>query len=489
MSGEIPSPRIRVLKEGEKRSTRSFVLYWMTAARRTCWNFALDRAVAHAQELGKGLVVLETLDCGGRWNSERSHQFVLQGMVENAARLRETPLRYYPYVADKDGAAAELAAALARHACVVVTDDFPIRETTQQTAAAAQAMEVLAEAVDSNGLLPLRAADKTFPTAYAFRRFVQSELPAHLDEVPKPGPLTGAQLPRAGKLPGEIRRRWPPATDRLLEGGADALADLPLDHTVSPVRTRGGSASAEAALREFLDARLERYAEQRNQPEEDVTSGLSPFLHHGHISTHQVFAELMEAEEWSSGDLSERATGSRKGWWGVGETAEAFLDELVTWRELGYNMCSQRTDYERYSSLPEWALTTLSEHTDDMRPHVYSLDELERGETHDELWNAAQMQLVREGRLHNYLRMLWGKKILEWSPTPEDALEALIELNNKYALDAPNPNSYSGIFWILGRYDRAWGPERPIFGKIRYMSSENTARKVRVNNYVRTYAP
>ncbi len=197
----------------------------------------------------------------------------------------------------------------------------------------------------------------------------------------------------------------------------------------------------------------------------------------------------MRSQGWSLDRLSHRATGSRTGWWRVGESAEAFLDQLITWRELGYNLCWQRDDYHQYASLPEWAQTTLTAHSSDYRPQIYSFDQFEQARTHDPLWNAAQVQLTREGRLHNYLRMLWGKKILEWSPTPPDALEVMIELNNKYALDGRDPNSYSGISWVLGRYDRPWGPERPIFGKIRYMSSENTARKVRVKNYIKRYSP
>ena len=168
-------------------------------------------------------------------------------------------------------------------------------------------------------------------------------------------------------------------------------------------------------------------------------------------------------------------------------SAESFLDELVTWRELGYNFCWQRSDYDQYSSLPEWAQETLAEHQADPRPSVYTLEELQSAKTHDHIWNAAQTQLVTEGRMHNYLRMLWGKKILEWSRTPQNALACMIELNNRFAVDGRNPNSYSGIFWVLGRYDRAWGPERPIFGKIRYMTSENTARKLKLTNYLRKY--
>ena len=180
--------------------------------------------------------------------------------------------------------------------------------------------------------------------------------------------------------------------------------------------------------------------------------------------------------------------GSREGWWGMSSNAEAFLDQLITWRELGYNMCAHQQDCDRYESLPAWARETLDRHRDDLRPIVYDLVQFECAETHDPLWNAAQRQLTREGRLHNYLRMLWGKKILQWTRSPEEALEIMIHLNNKYALDGRNPNSYSGIFWILGRYDRPWGPERQVFGKIRYMSSQNTARKLRLKQYLTKYA-
>ena len=164
------------------------------------------------------------------------------------------------------------------------------------------------------------------------------------------------------------------------------------------------------------------------------------------------------------------------------------MDELITWRELGYVFCHQRLeDYDQFETLPGWAVETLENHSSDPRPVTYTLEQLETASTHDPVWNAAQRQLRQEGRIHNYLRMLWGKKILEWSPSPQEALQRLIHLNNRWAIDGRNPNSYSGIFWILGRFDRAWGPVRPIFGKIRYMSSESTARKIRLKGYLQRY--
>jgi deoxyribodipyrimidine photolyase len=174
---------------------------------------------------------------------------------------------------------------------------------------------------------------------------------------------------------------------------------------------------------------------------------------------------------------------------GMSPAAEAFLDQITTWRELGFNFCHSRKDYDQFESLPMWAQRTLNEHASDPRPFTYSLEEFAGAQTHDSIWNAAQTQLLVEGRIHNYLRMLWGKKILEWTRSPQEALQVMIELNNRYALDGRYPNSYSGIFWCLGRYDHPWGPVRPIFGTVRYMNSASTARKFNVKEYLRKYSP
>jgi deoxyribodipyrimidine photo-lyase len=196
---------------------------------------------------------------------------------------------------------------------------------------------------------------------------------------------------------------------------------------------------------------------------------------------------VLNQANWRPENIAPKPSGSREGWWGSEPWAEALLDQIITWRELGYVFCFERIDdFDTYESLPEWAKKTLNEHAEDKRTTIYSLDELEKSKTHDPIWNAAQNQLRREGRIHNYLRMLWGKKILEWSKTPQEALEKMIELNNRWAIDGRNPNSYSGIFWTLGRFDRAWG-ERPIFGKIRFMSSQSTSRKIKLKNYLKQY--
>jgi deoxyribodipyrimidine photo-lyase len=202
-----------------------------------------------------------------------------------------------------------------------------------------------------------------------------------------------------------------------------------------------------------------------------------------------VAAQVLRREGWTPMLLAPRVDGRRQGWWGVSPPAEAFLDQLVTWRELGLNWAAHRPDHLEWSSLPAWARATLGRHAADQRVPCYDLAAFQEARTHDPLWNAAQRQLLREGLIHNTLRMLWGKKILEWSASPEAALEIMLQLNDRHALDGRDPNSYTGIFWVLGRHDRPWAPERPILGTVRYMSSGNQAKKHAVKGYLARFGP
>ena len=484
----IPATRIASCNQAPVRTDGEVVLYWMIASRRTSWNFGLERATEWAQELDKPLLIFEPLRCGYRWASERLHRFVIQGMAANAHRLASTRAAYYPFVERGHGEGQGLLEALAERAAVVVTDDFPCFFLPRMVAAAAERLPVRLEQVDSNGLLPLRATDRVFLRAVDFRRYLQKTLHQHLDAFPRRNPLARATFPALDRLPGALTRRWPASDVLALAADPNAFAELPIDHSVRAVSYEGGAAAAGRALRRFLADRLGRYAEARNDIGDRSTSELSPYLHFGHISAHEIFAAVTGAEDWTPAKIFHKATASRRGWWGTGEPAESYLDQLLTWREIGFNMCALLANSDRYASLPAWARQTLEDHLVDPRPYVYSLEEFESAATHDELWNAAQRELVREGRIHNYLRMLWGKKILEWTAHPRDALEVMIELNNKYAVDGRDPNSYSGIFWCLGRYDRAWGPERPIFGKIRFMSSDNTHRKLDAKSYMAQFS-
>jgi deoxyribodipyrimidine photo-lyase len=484
----VPPARIRSANDGPVRSERAYVLYWMVAARRTRANFALDRAVELAVELARPLIVFEPLRLGYPWASDRLHAFVLQGMADNARAFARTSVRYFPYVEARPGEGRGLLEALATNAATVVTDDVPVSFLPRMIAAAARRLDVRVEAVDGNGVQPLRAADRVFPTAFSYRAHLQKALRHHLDHVPRTNPLAGVRLPPAPRLDA-VLARWREAPPALLTGAAGALADLPIDHDVPPVAARGGAEAGRARLEAFVGRDLATYADDRHDPDDPRTSGLSPYLHFGHLSAHEVFDAVMTHEGWTRRKLAVSGGGKREGWWGVTRGAEAFLDQLVTWRELGFHTAARLADHDRYDALPAWARATLAAHVRDPRPHQYDREAFERAATHDPLWNAAQTELVRDGRIHTYLRMLWGKKILEWSRTPQDALVTMIHLNDKYALDGRDPNSISGIFWCLGRYDRPWGPEREIFGTVRYMSSENTARKLRVKGYLARYGP
>jgi deoxyribodipyrimidine photo-lyase len=458
----------------------------MIAARRSKANFALQRALELARQLGKPLLVFEALRCDYRWASDRLHTFVMQGMADNLAAFTAAGVSYLPYVEPRRAAGKGLLDALAKAACVVVTDEFPCFFLPRMVAAAAARLRVRLEVVDGNGLLPLRVGDKVFGRAFDFRRFLQKVLPAHLGEFPVGEPLRGYDLGPA-RLPTAVLAGWAAADAGLLAAGPAVLAGLPIDHTVGPGALRGGAVAAGAALRTFLASKLPRYGEERSEPDADCASGLSPYLHFGQLGVHQVFAGLAKQEDWTR-DRIKPTTSGQRGWLGMSATAESFVDELLTWRELGYNYTWQRDDYDRYESLPAWAIATLERHAADVRDHVYSLEAFAASRTHDPVWNAAQTQLRETGVMQNYLRMLWGKKVLEWTPHPRDAMAILIELNNRYALDGRNPNSYTGISWVLGRYDRPWAPERSVYGVIRYMSSTNTVKKLRMKQYLARWA-
>lgn len=462
----------------------------MNATRRTHDNYALDRAIEYAKELGKPLVVLEALRVGYENASDRFHRFVIDGMSDQAQAFAKAGVLYHPYVEPEAGAGSGLLEALARDAALVVTDDFPCFFLPRMVAAAGKklaAIDVLLEAVDSNGVLPIRAFDKALFRAFDFRRAMQKSFAQHWAARPAPAPLSRLELGKASLKP-ELRSRWPAASEKLLGGDSAALSALPIDHEVKVVSYRGGERAAKAVLKQFIAGKLDRYEEDRNHPDKAATSGLSPYLHFGHLSPQRIVTAIAEHEDWTVEALGERTRGERNGFWKMSPSAEAFMDQLITWREVGLNFCAHERDYSSFDSLPNWAKKTLTEHASDARPRTYTRGELEAAKTYDPIWNAAQRELVREGRIHNYLRMLWGKKILEWSKSPEQALRTAIYLNDRYAVDGRDPNSYSGILWCFGRYDRAWGPVRPIFGTIRYMSSDNTEKKLWLAAYLARYS-
>jgi deoxyribodipyrimidine photo-lyase len=242
------------------------------------------------------------------------------------------------------------------------------------------------------------------------------------------------------------------------------LNSLNIDRSVSTVRYIGGYSQARKYLEEFISKKLYRYKQFRSHPELDYQSNLSPYLHFGHISPIEIAIEILSK-------------------YGRDENVESFFNEMIIWRELARNFCYYNPNYNQYEGIPNWAKQTLEQHLSDKRDYIYSLEELENAKTHDEYWNAAQNELLKTGKMHNYMRMYWCKKIIEWTEHPKQAFDIACYLNDKYELDGRDPNGYAGISWCFGTHDRPW-QERKIFGKVRYMSKSGLENKFDMKKYL-----
>jgi deoxyribodipyrimidine photo-lyase len=473
--------RLRRLNDKRIAGGGDYVLYWMQIYRRLDHNHALDYALKCAAELAKPLVVYEGLRLDYPMASRRLHRFVLDGMQANAEAAKALGLNYWPCVETPSQPAKGLLRDLAARACLVVTDDFPCFIIPGQGAALARGVEVPVFAVDSNSLVPLSLLGPPVGAAAHLRPRIHKAFAEAWGHRAAAKP----RLTAASAKP--VKARFETWTAK--DVGA-FLNGLKIDPSVPEVATLpGGAPPAKARLKQFLKRRLRGYAEARSSPtspEEGHGSGLSPYLHFGHISIEEVAASaLATTGEWTTGELRIHNRGKREGYFTDDEDVNGFLDEALTWRDVGFNWhWGRRADAASLErALPGWALASLRAHAADQRAHLYTPEEWEAGATHDPLWNAAQRELVATGTIHNYLRMLWGKKVLEWSRSPEEAYQTLEHLNNKYALDGRDPNSYTGILWCFGLFDRPWAPERKVLGVLRYMSSDNTARKFKLGPY------
>jgi len=492
----IPASRLRV--HGTLNEAGEYVLYWMTSARRPAWNHGLDHAIDLAREHDAPLVVIESLALQHKWANDRISTFVLQGMIDNREAFLGSYVTYIPYVETKQKEASGLLKGWLKRAKACVIDDFPTYYPLHVLTTALTIKPCEIHAVDSNGFMAMRAQGRDFKTAHSLRRHLHKTITEHMHEFPHARPLERAEgLPMLAKSTvAEIFEATnTPMTPyeflwRVGEGGdigRDALSTLAIDHTVQPVVSKkGGHLEAKRRWREFFKERLDVYHEIRNEPEREGASGLSPWLHFGHISVHRILHDVFEAHGWDVTLANPPHNGRREGWWGLPQPVEAFLDQIITWRDIGFIHCAMVDNHTSYESLPDWAKETLDEHRADPRPAVYTLEELEQAKTHDDLWNAAQTQLLQDGMIQNYLRMLWGKKILEWSPDPETAMAWMIALNDRWALDGRDPNSYTGVGWVMGKFDRGW-TERAVYGKVRCMTTPSTKRKYRTSRYIERY--
>jgi deoxyribodipyrimidine photo-lyase len=465
--------RLRALNPRPLRASGDYVLYWMQATRRLQRNHALDYALEVAATRGCPVVVYEGLRLGYPWASPRIHRFVLEGMRANREEARRMGLNYWPFVETPEQSGRGLLRRLAERAVLVVTDDYPAFIVPGQAAALATRSDVAVMSVDSSAVVPL-ARLGVAPGAAHLRLRLHRLLPSSWPERAQTWPLTAGRS-RPVDPPFEP---WDGRIDELLSRLAFLRPVPPVDGV------EGGRPAGLARLAAFVRDGLRGYAARRSRPappEKGHASGLSPYLHFGHLSVEEVFEAVAGVDpEWDPA-----LAGRRDEFFGPDPDVNAFLDEALVWRTLGYAWMRERREdtLSLDRALPAWARQTLEAHGSDPRPHLYSPDQLEAADTHDPLWNAAQRELVATGTIHNYLRMLWGKKVLEWSRTPAQAYATLVDLNNTYALDGRDPNSWSGILWCFGLFDRPW-PERAVFGRVRSMSSANTARKFALGPYL-----
>ena len=479
----INSYRKFLRNDNQPNEDGSYVLYWMQVNRRFEYNYALDYAVAWANKLEKPLLVFEDVSCDYPWASDRFHTFMMQGMNEHVAVAEKGLFNYYPYVEEEADNAFQTIVRLASSAALLISDEYPVHQPKERNAELESSVDIPFITVDSNGIIPLGFSNKDFYSAFFFRQTMQKQFVEAFTNPPKENSLADLRNKECISLVAIDEEQRTQSISKLSDI-TDGVASLPIDHTVKPLKESGTREAALKRLEEFVQNDLGEYGERRNDPDAEKTSRLSGWLHFGKISEYEIVKAALDKqpENWSIDQLHPNG-GKRSGFFKGNESIESFLDEVVTWREVGFHFAHHRPDYDKFESLPEWALTTMQEHEATPRMWSYTLEELEYSKTHDELWNAAQNQLREDGIIHNYLRMLWGKKVIEWTPDHRTALQYLIHLNNKYAIDGCDPNSYSGIFWCFGRFDRAW-QERAVFGKLRYMSSDNTRKKVKLNGYL-----
>ena len=449
------SQRVSQLNNRQDNRQGRYVLYWMQMFKRIDDNDALNFAIQQANERDLPLVVYEGLKFYYPWANDRIHTFILEGVAEKRAEFARRGIRYVFYLQRNERDPRNTVAQLANHAALLVTDEYPCFIIPEHNQRIVEQVDIPVFAVDSNGVIPLSCYTKEEYAAYTIRPKIKRLLPEYLKRSP---------LRRVKRKTGDFKVDCP-ETEVIDKNIPHLVSQCAIDHSVPASKQyKGGTKAARQRLNHFIFKILTKYDQTRSKPDIDGSSRLSAYLHFGFISIQEVAAAVQEA----------RAPRTAKA---------AFLEEAIVRRELSFNFTRFNPNYNSIESLPPWVHATMRDHSDDPRPDLLTPDQIEAAQTPDELWNAAQRELLLSGGMHNYVRMLWGKRVIEWQPTYETAFVLLEHLNNKYALDGRDPNSYAGILWCFGKHDRPWF-ERPIFGKIRYMTSASTGRKFDSKRYV-----
>lgn len=447
----LTDPRITVRRSGTPNFEGRAVVYWMQRAQRGVDNAALDVAIDAANELHQPVAVFFGLHPKYPNSNLRHYAFLIEGLAETINRIerRGAAFIFRPFPRhDLLRFCDEL------KPCLVVGDENPLRAPESWRQSAAEKLPVPFWTVDADAIVPIRTFEKEEYAARTLRPKINRLLEVFM-HPPK--------NPRARYRFCDDERPFSQQFDE-----EELLRKLPINRSAQPVAMfNSGTSAGLKRLRLFIKERLADYDTARNLPHLDATSGLSAYLHFGHISPLRVALEIRDA--------------------GAPEAAKrAYLEELIVRRELAINFIARNPNYDRLEGCPNWAKAALREQARDKRPHLYTEPQLESADTSDALWNAAQTEMIKTGRMHGYLRMYWAKKILEWTRSPEHAFDIAVRLNDKYFLDGRDPNGYTGIAWAIGgKHDRPWGPRRQVFGTVRYMSGAGMARKFDVKAYIK----
>jgi deoxyribodipyrimidine photo-lyase len=442
----IQKERIKALnKRGIKKG--EYVIYWMQGSQRAVYNHALEYAILKANELRQPTIVFFGITDHFPEGNERHYTFMLEGLREVKRSLKERGIQMVILHKSPELGAIQLA----KEASLVVTDRGYLKIQKKWRNSAAKQMDCPLIQVESDVIVPIeKASSKEEYAAATLRPKINKKLNHFL--VPL--------------------RQTDPAVDSLslefdsfeIEDIGKTVSRLRIDRSVKRVSSfHGGIREAKRHLQIFLENKLDHFPELRNDPTLDYLSHMSPYLHFGQISSLLIALKALEIKSPGT---------------------EAFLEELIIRRELSMNFVFYNEQYDSYEAVPEWAKKTLKARQKDKRPYLYRLEELERAQTHDPYWNAAQREMVVRGKMHGYMRMYWGKKIIEWTETPEEAFRVALHLNNKYELDGRDPNGFTGVAWCFGKHDRPWG-EKPIFGNVRYMNDKGLERKFDADGYVK----
>jgi deoxyribodipyrimidine photo-lyase len=446
----IEPTRIHILNQTDVRKG-DYVLYWMQQSQRAEFNHALEYAIEQANRLNRRLLVGFGLTDAYPEANLRHYTFMVEGLKETQAALASRGIK----MAARLGHPAAVALELGRRACLIVCDQGYLNHQRAWRQQVAQHSRCRVVAVESDGVVPVAVvSEKAEWGARTIRPKIHRNMDAYLKDL-KPTSLNHSSLDST------VEGIDLSNTQKLLE-------HLDLDRKVAPVSHwfKGGTFQAKKRFQAFIGRRLRHYDDHGNQPQTDDISHMSPYLHFGQISPLYLALSIRQAPH------------------SLQIAKDAYLEQLIVRRELAHNFTAYTVNYDTFECLPNWARKTLADHQLDLRDPLYSLYQLENAQTHDPYWNAAMLEMKLTGFMHNYMRMYWGKKILQWSKTPQQAFQTTLALNNKYFLDGRDPNSYAGVAWIYGLHDRAWA-ERPIFGKTRYMAASGLKRKCDIAAYVK----